>query len=279
MRRQAHKTRLCSRHILHPTSLPPGAPPPIMSSMNTPTTTHSLPRAHRLRLMRSMHKLEAVLGETPFVVDAAAPAVPPRPTSTITPSPRTSSLRRAATTKHSRLDASPVDQPLLVIDVPHLAAALPSSSSTDSMLSPVIGTGAAPPSPLTPTFALNVEAAARRRKLAKLVHTLGENVPPSLVFPATPTTAKSRRRASTLTSQVPEFVLEPRPHQRSRTRTKTSSPRTSIESYDADSSQEHLIPMPRSTHRQERGWSGEWSGPANLSMDEVVKGLRGLKTK
>ncbi|KAJ7073193.1 hypothetical protein C8F01DRAFT_1362357 [Mycena amicta] len=251
--------------------------------MTAPTTHNALPHAQRLRLMRSMHKLEAVLGETPLVVELASrsPSISPlhgrsfsvagRTQPRIyTPSERTSSLRRAASTKHGQ-DI----RPMLFIDVPPPSA---------SLLSP-------PLSPLTPSTD-NIPSTSdrdRRRKLAKLTRTLGENVPPSLVFPeqADQRLVKNRRRASTLTSQVPEIAAG---------WDKAAAPRVSTDSHSSSasgssshhaaptythSSLEHLLPpaTTTNTHRSEKGWSGEWSGPGNMRMDQVVKGLRGLKMK
>ncbi|KAF7300194.1 hypothetical protein MKEN_01343200 [Mycena kentingensis (nom. inval.)] len=41
-----------------------------------PATTHSLPARHRTQLLRTTRKLEAVLGETPLLVDASMPPPP-----------------------------------------------------------------------------------------------------------------------------------------------------------------------------------------------------------
>nr|GAT49580.1 predicted protein [Mycena chlorophos] len=272
-----------------------------------------------------MHKLGAVLGETPFLVSRDDPdSIPPLPsfaprtptspshgrsfsvatpgprTKLYTPMPRGSSLRRAASTKSHH-----GERPMLVIDVPH----------PDSVASGLTSLSPDPSSPLTPTTTDNISSsdeaansdAARRRKLAKLARTLGENVPPSLVFPdhkdkEAERTVKGRRRASTLTSQVPDVVADwnvnaaavaattvrvsPTPSARpsidsSRSAHSSHSSSTAHGSQTTHSSGEYLV-VPRenvatNTHRSEKGWSGEWGG--NLSMDEVVKGLRGLKMK
>jgi hypothetical protein len=50
-----------------------------------------------------------------------------------------------------------------------------------SFLRPLDHPAALPITPLTPTFVINVPA-ARRRKMAKVTHTLGEKIPMELVF-------------------------------------------------------------------------------------------------
>nr|GAT54127.1 predicted protein [Mycena chlorophos] len=247
-----------------------------------------------------MHKLGAVLGETPLLVSRDdSDTIPPLPsfsprtptspshgrsfsvvspgtrTKLYTPTSRGASLRRAATSKSHH-----GDRPMLVIDVP-----LPASVAAGSIpVSPDLG------SPLTPIVDAATTEAARRRKLAKLAHTLGENVPPSLVFrdqAQTEKAIKGRRRASTLTSQVPDVVADWNAVRGSPTRPSIDSFHSSLSSHSSStahgsqgthSSHEHLlVPRETNTHRSEKGWSGEWGG--NLSMDEVVKGLRGLKMK
>ncbi|KAF7288916.1 hypothetical protein MIND_01407800 [Mycena indigotica] len=268
-------------------------------SITTTATAPSLPHAQRQRLMRSMHKLEAVLGETPYVVlESTSPGHHSRSFSAAplpkmyTPNERTSSLRRVHSSRRAQQESVAVaGRPMLVIDVPSATLMSPTSLA---MLNPDL----APASPLTPPAddVSPTSDAARRRKLAKVMRTLGENVPPALVFPEsspTPQTVKSRRRASTLTSQVPDVVM-PSPRHNTTTMLRPPSPTptaprlsndsqrsyTSMSSHShsnassgSQHSREYLVP----THRSEKGWSGEWAG--NMSMDDVVKGLRGLKMK
>ncbi|KAJ7696284.1 hypothetical protein B0H17DRAFT_407139 [Mycena rosella] len=169
------------------------------------------------------HALDALLGETPLLVERrSSPGSPAfnsghaRSASTISTeskrsgrlflaahAPRSSSFALFAAppvpTNHDHARLTPVARPTLFLRVPPAASAFVSSPAERTPL----------PSPLSPTFNLNSPAPAAdacRRKMAKLVRTLGENVPPELVF----TAARVRRRASTLTSSVPEFVLERR---------------------------------------------------------------------
>ncbi|KAJ7195217.1 hypothetical protein GGX14DRAFT_677285 [Mycena pura] len=272
-----------------------------------PPTTHALPHDERARLMRSARKLEAVLGETPLLVDAppspshrngharsmsTLPADGP-PMGRLYALARSGSLRRTASATQSRprphplshaVAAAAAPRPLLVISLPPTDAGATAADAPRS---------AGSPSPLTPSSA-NIplfpaadadadvdEDAARRRKLAKLTRTLGENVPPALVFPA-------RRRASTL--GVPESIRErlraPAPalvHAPESTPERAG--RASSDTLAFASSRTHLLPRAGTTdtaaamtHRREQGWSGEWGG-AVQSMDDVVRALRGLRGK
>lgn len=62
----------------------------------------------------------------------------------------------------------------------------PSSPTAHSLASSKASKPAYPPSPLTPTFSAHINATPcpdlRRKKMAKLARTLGESVPPELVF-------------------------------------------------------------------------------------------------
>ncbi|KAJ6518367.1 hypothetical protein DFH09DRAFT_1194489 [Mycena vulgaris] len=218
--------------------LPPRTPHILLAMATTtmPPTTHALPHAQRLRLMRSTRKLGALLGETPLLVEPRAAS----PTTTFAPShsrsastmsaqtkrsgrmfaashavPRSSSLSAAPPAVHTvphahSLLAPPVGRPILFLRLPTAGG-----SATPAERTPL-------PSPLSPTFSIALNSpstppadASRRRKMAKLVRTLGENVPPELVFRddssssspfASASTVRGRRRASTLS--VPESALE-----------------------------------------------------------------------
>ncbi|KAJ6545743.1 hypothetical protein B0H19DRAFT_1168434 [Mycena capillaripes] len=307
---------------------------PEMAASRIPPTTHALPEAQRRRLMRSTRKLGALLGEMPFVVEGGSTApmswTPGHSRSVSAGGPESKRWGRLYTTSESlsrssslRLVKAPVvaevtahtDSPLAsLVARPMLHLSLPSPGA----LSPAERTPL--PSPLSPSFiSLNSPTVpthtadtTRRRKMAKLVRTLGENVPPELVFPASQPTA--RRRASTLS--LPETKLERRrgadkeipplphsvrvdepfshpstvpyvPESRSSSdmyfsRTHSHSRTTSVSTV---SSQEYMLPHPRTrainnTHRREVGWSGEWGRSAQITdMQDVVRTLRGLKMK
>ncbi|KAJ7894834.1 hypothetical protein B0H14DRAFT_3426442, partial [Mycena olivaceomarginata] len=145
-----------------------------------PPTTHDIPHTDRLRMMRSMRKLTAVLGETPvrggFFFHASASL---------------SSL--ALPFQKSDAPHIPEPRPSLVLRVPDTFAPLPSP------LSPGFS-----PTLMSPTSPLE-EPDRRRQRLAKVSRTLGETVPPELIFTTNPQ-IKRRRRASTLV--LPESMLE-----------------------------------------------------------------------
>ncbi|KAJ7270524.1 hypothetical protein C8J57DRAFT_1468524 [Mycena rebaudengoi] len=177
----------------------------------TPPTTHTLPHAQRLRLMRSTRKLGALLGETPLLVDAVtSPAAESRElpiasslaraaSLTIYPStPSSLSSRRA----HGRPDAVGTAGRARLC----LTLARPSPSTSRSTSSALHHTPL--PSPLSPAFgpAANANSLTprmggtllrRRKTMAKLARMLGENVPPELVFRSSAPASQRSRAAST----------------------------------------------------------------------------------
>lgn len=159
-------------------------------------------------------------------------------------------------------------------------------------------TASAPPPTLVSSHVLSPDA--RIRKMAKLTRTLGENVPPELVFPP-PTRANNhsmrasrsrpnRRRSVNVdaTVAVAGFNTVPFPTNTSVRRTAqpestavivpqspppftNTFPLSSRPSRSGDTDREI-----ETWRRKEREWSGEW----NLQdYEHVVSGLRGLKAK
>ncbi|KAJ7141955.1 hypothetical protein C8R43DRAFT_1016910 [Mycena crocata] len=170
----------------------------MQATMHMPPTTHALPQTHRTNLIRSTRKLGAILGETPLLLeptrghahsssvsstsstDSSSSSASKRSGRIFAPSvPRSSSLAPASThttfnstsplPEHSR-ECQQTDQhrPML-----YLRLADPRPTSISSPISPSF-------SPLTPTF--SPPKIDRRKKMAKLTRTLGQNVPPELVF-------------------------------------------------------------------------------------------------
>ncbi|KAJ7726591.1 hypothetical protein B0H14DRAFT_3519039 [Mycena olivaceomarginata] len=250
-----------------------------MAAPMMPPTTHVLPHAQRLRLMRSTRKLGALLGETPLLVESSpTPANSFNPThgrsaSTMSTVPKTCAPENPKTTR--------VQRTFLALGFfftsPPPAALRRSPQDRGSPLSPTFSLSLN--SPVTPTFSVDTD---RRRKMAKVMRTLGENVPPELVFPASTSASaprpKARRRASTLSS----LSYPSAPFRASSDTLASADTRPSV------SSQERLLP-PRSQapdvdghgdgmHRTHRDWSGEWGGKV-ANMEDVVRGLRELKTK
>ncbi|KAK7040057.1 hypothetical protein R3P38DRAFT_2902971 [Favolaschia claudopus] len=279
-----------------------------MSSMPSPT----LPPAQRLRLMRSTRKLGALLGETPRVqLSAASP--PPSAFSS-----GKQLLRRRSSTRPLSLSLSPTRaqdeppdmQPMLLVHLPPLTSPRPRRSSSSSSASATPTQTPLSPSfsvslnsPVTPTFGADSaeeNAGTKRRRLAKLTRILGENVPPELVVSSASThpqsrggAGKARRRASTLGLGISSTS----PRSRAST---LSSPPSSPLYIDGDDDEEHrhllnahprlsLTPPPVATHREGKGWSGEWSYARNggissadatkedMRIEDVRRQLRGLK--
>ncbi|KAJ6565801.1 hypothetical protein DFH09DRAFT_1278474 [Mycena vulgaris] len=233
--------------------------------------------AQRLRLVRSMRKITAVLGETPLVETTPAPTH--NPNQLLAPSPgkhgffyhASASLSSLALPFH-KSDAVPAppatapahdERPALFLRLPDTFEPLPPP------LSPTFS-----PTLLSPTTPPQADARRARTRLAKVARTLGESSP-----------ARAHRLRPHLREKAParEHAAHTRP------------------AYDSahdpppDTRHSYAIPYPApspgaQTRREPReGWSGEWGiagggggGGKNmnkLDMEDVVKGLRGLRVK
>ncbi|KAJ7805444.1 hypothetical protein B0H14DRAFT_2880659 [Mycena olivaceomarginata] len=257
--------------------------------------------SQRLRLIRSIRKLGDLLTESSQLVEVAPPLPQHSPESFMNETGSPALLTPSPSSPQARS---------------FLSLRLPKSLSGDR-------------SPLSPTFTVSLHSPStpvidpetlKERKLAKVAQTLGENVPPELVFPA-PARGKGRNRASTMS--VPEYsaadkclvvatgaaVVGRRRHAReascavlkhaaSSTSLRAPSRPTEVEPFSYPS----LVPFEESgahtshilstaemgseeparkagaMRRKEVGWSGEWSGSVH-NMDDVVRGLRGLRLK
>lgn len=121
-----------------------------------------------------------------------------------------------------------------------------------------------PVSPLSPAFPNALSPDARIRKMAKLTRTLGENVPPELVFPQSHCSARQARRRSMSLAAV----------DRPRTNTAADVPQSPPPfSAGASFTSEQET---QTWRRKEREWSGEWNVQ---DYERVVRGLRGLKAR
>ncbi|KAJ7892534.1 hypothetical protein B0H14DRAFT_3684998 [Mycena olivaceomarginata] len=293
-----------------------------MSGAYMPPTSHTLPDAQRRRLMRSTRKLGALLGETPRVVPTALTPLQSftlghscSRSTTGTESKRSgrwlgaasdtvsraSSLRlgrKAAVAETDASGAQPIVPPLLILSLPMPGA---SSSAERTFPSPSQHDASDLTSPTTPSPTADT---TRRLRMAKLVRTLGENVPTELVFPV----SGSRQRRASIPI-VPISILELRrglrasrddsayidepfsypytiPEHRSSSDSYVPTKDSHAVSFPDDPST-NMRPHQRTraidtTHRREIGWSGEWgqtgdSGARN--MDDVVRTLRGLRLK
>ncbi|KJA15520.1 hypothetical protein HYPSUDRAFT_71976 [Hypholoma sublateritium FD-334 SS-4] len=194
-------------------------------ALPTPPTRNALAPAERARLLRSTRKLGAVLGATPRLLEpAAAPArafhSPASSVSSVSslepeyvlvkhpsrsapyqPEPRPRPATRASGEKRRR--GVPV---ALLFDAPGARGALtqprllrvaPASTApapTPMPLSPAASAFNVPLSPPPPPRK-DLDDQQRRRKMAKLARTLGENVPPELVFRPAPAPTRNSKLA------------------------------------------------------------------------------------
>ncbi|KAJ6511806.1 hypothetical protein DFH09DRAFT_1374376 [Mycena vulgaris] len=161
-----------------------------------PKTTHVLHHDQRARLMRSTRKVEALLGETPLLVDPSTPQnssfpnsnpdfASRRPPFIYAATPRSSSLGVYTPHAHAHTSTStsrahphphPHVRPLLSVRLPPDSE--PPASATSLAFPP--DAAACPPSP----GPADDPRWQRTRKMARVVRTLGARVPHELVFPA-----------------------------------------------------------------------------------------------
>ncbi|KAJ6586241.1 hypothetical protein B0H10DRAFT_2095496, partial [Mycena sp. CBHHK59/15] len=261
-------------------------------------------------------------GETPLLVDLSSSFS----TAAATTAGRKLKRPRCSVEGESHPSPSSVSTP----DA-HLHPSNGHVSSTTATTRPVLylqlptNTHRAPVTPLpspTLTVTLNLapvdEEAVRRRKMAKVRRTLGDNVPHELVFPLSTRKRDRRSRQPSILSSKQSSILESVP-ERARVMSAVSggskvgrppsvaSSRTArhskpeplshgwvwvgrptyvptVRSSRASvQSPDSRIPRPRAsliraTHRREEGWSGEWAGKVG-NMEDVVRELRRLKTK
>ncbi|KAF7306224.1 hypothetical protein MIND_00412900 [Mycena indigotica] len=181
---------------------------------------HSLHRDDRMRLMRSTRKIGEVMGETPHPVYPAQARKPDKKALPPVPPPKDTALRHRhrpsldytrEVTSNGAASAS-IARPVLFINLPEspqraIPRPLPTLSPT---LTPTLTPTPLPsPSSTVKSFIANPHSiagairrygvtikdeSARRRTMAKLARTLGETVPPALVFPPDSETAKKEER-------------------------------------------------------------------------------------
>ncbi|KAK7036181.1 hypothetical protein R3P38DRAFT_3183974 [Favolaschia claudopus] len=274
------------------------------SSVLSPSTV--LPHSQRLRLIRSIRKLGDLITESSQLVEAPLP--PPRHTH-----------GSSVSTQRADVEITSEEAACSPLDTPSPTSATTRSSFLSLRLpKSLIGDR----SPLSPSFSFSLHSPStpvvdpetlKERKLAKVTQTLGENVPPELVFPPSISLSKGRKRSSTMST--PEYsavdkrtvsaagavVVGRRRHARemSRATLKHAASSTSLRGahlMDIEPfSVATLVPVSGSfpdnelggddsaleteaMHRKELGWSGEWSGTVR-NMEDVVKGLRELRLR
>ncbi|RDB27194.1 hypothetical protein Hypma_004417 [Hypsizygus marmoreus] len=226
------------------------------ATFDLPPTFNNLDRQQRMRLVRSNRKLEAVLGTAPYVFEPEdEPTVYLERSSKAhhrearvfshSPSSSTSSLTSSSSLisegsyvvihnplKPSPSPVKPVARPRKVPQALELSRPVLRRlrsvpvSNTDGRHPAHVSSAIAPLSPLSPTFSINLEKAqsvgldSRRKKMAKLKRTLGENVPAELVFPpshkssdtTTEKALKPRQRKPVPFSSPSALTSQPLPH-------------------------------------------------------------------
>ncbi|KAK7047413.1 hypothetical protein VNI00_006644 [Paramarasmius palmivorus] len=186
--------------------------------MATQTQTQ-LSHSQRTRLIRSTRKLGALLGTTPQVIeltDDNTPLNTPRSSFDKSCRPRSGGqslppplvLRLQSVPRDSK-PSQPSSSSAITLQVPRS----PMSPTFDSL------NRDSPPSPSSITYTGHYDI--RRKKMAKLTRTLGENIPPELVFQAPSRSAKRLSRSysvedlKTPTLSSYDFPLPPNTHAKS----------------------------------------------------------------
>ncbi|KAJ7727601.1 hypothetical protein B0H16DRAFT_251461 [Mycena metata] len=171
--------------------------------MSCPPQIHKLTNAERSRLVRSNRKLQALLGETPQVIASARAAharIPSEPITPTTPmNPQSSSFVSSAGTRTPSTRRRP--QLLLHLQPPNhkYTFSLPSPTTPGTPLSPTSSITLnmlQTPTTTPPLSRAPSTKDLRRRHLAKLTRTLGENIAPELVLE--PRARPTLQRATTL---------------------------------------------------------------------------------
>lgn len=218
------------------------------------TMTHSsstMPASTRAHLVRSTRKLAHILGTTPTASDCSD----------------TESIRSVRSLRKKPSTLTPAT---LLVSIP--------PSNLEFELDPLS------PSPISPTSPNYDEQAEKRRKLAKLRRTLGDNVPPELVFGMPPTQQvkapaahhhQHRRGASLAQVTYSRNVQSTRISLALTQKNKDAPfcPPSPISSSSSDDEEEYTYSM-HSCVREEPSWEGKWN---RMSMGEVRARLRQLK--
>lgn len=178
-----------------------------------------------------------------------------------------SSIPVVLSTKSHRSGATP--RPLIFLDTLPL-----SSSDTRVQATPRLTCSSldALPTPTTPKQMSTAEI--RRRKMARVMRTLGEKVPPELVFQALDKDDLENDPVSTT------MLVDTRPLTRSRSTTSTKSNRRRSASVGANSQWQRLLELPAPVFSSgamapdDQRWVGEWN---RRNIGEVQRELRALR--
>jgi hypothetical protein len=279
-----------------------------IATSSPPPTTNKLDAAQRARLMRSSRKIGAVLGTTPFSLESCAGTTHHHSTRRDIHAKRRHRHRERAS---SISETSPLislsaistssDEPLLHksdTSTEELLAPRVSTSSqrdrtprplflrldtvllssSDPPLSPLSpNTDDVPPTPPTPIELSRTET--RRRKMARVVRTLGENVPPELVFQPSSDDTELSEKVSLLPSPIPHDARSGAP--RTRPSVKLTRPRS--RSVAGPSSRwQRLVDLPAPVFSSstrapaDQHWVGAWN---RKNIGQVQRELRSLRQR
>ncbi|TCD62185.1 hypothetical protein EIP91_007243 [Steccherinum ochraceum] len=228
-----------------------------------PPTSNNLDAHSRARLVRTTRKLGAILGTTPHLLELDLDAALPATTLTYrpdTPAPQ-------ASTRRSRPRPDPLVLRLNAIPVAPSDPRLPLSPLPSSPRT-AFAEDDLPSTPKLPSM-----QEMRRRKMSKLNRTLGENVPPELVFsgytPYPVNDAPTTPRARTHKARRGTVSVDERPcHHHSRRPAMELRREILSEEEDGDR------PSSQIWVTGTRGWRGEWN---RKDIRDVQSGLRNLK--
>ena len=156
----------------------------------------------------------------------------------------------------------------LVLCLNTISLSPPDSHSTP--LSPLSANTEVPPTPITPIEPSRAEA--RRRKMARVVRTLGENVPAELVFQSSDTEKPEN-------TPKPKKLVSSRSMSRSQS---TKSHRRRSASLGSNSQWQRLLDLPAPVFSsgtrapEDQRWVGEWN---RRNIAQVQRELRALRRR
>lgn len=285
-----------------------------------PPTTNHLDAAQRARVIRSSRKVGAVLGTTPFLLEACGGTV-------LVPTTLHHSTRRDTHApshvkrryRHREGASSSISETSPLISRSAISASSDEShwhkfdTSTEELLAPRVSTSSqrdskprplvlrlnsvplspsdptvplsplspntddVPPTPATPLMLSRTET--RRRKMARVVRTLGENVPPELVFQSSSDDTDLPEKVSPLPSPIPHDARSGA----SRTRPSVKPTRPRSRSVGGPSSRwQRLVELPAPVFSSstrapaDQHWVGVWN---RKNIGQVQRELRALRQR
>jgi len=251
-----------AKHVPHPILLPIGAK---HSSHSRPGTPESIKRVRRnISLFTApssasnlIYSSSSCNSSTTTLSLASEGRASPQPKITLTPAPSSKRIPSPRGPRPLVLNLKPIHS---AVPSP---SSLPSTPSTATTLAPSPITPS-PISPLSPVFPTPAES--RRKRMAKLARTLGENIPPHLVLPS--------KRPTTPTFQT-SFSVSSVGQGRNLMVTRK---RRSM-SVDFASGAGAMPACGRSSRiwvTESKTWRGEWN---RRNIQDVQKQLRSLKAR